>query len=322
MCHPFGRIAMHAPILRYFTTVAELGTIREASRRLHVSASAINRQILNLEDLIGEPVFERRRTGLHLTEAGEIVFRHCRNTLHDFARMTGEIDARRSRVTGTVQILTLDSMTVQFLPQSIASFHAEHPLVEIHVRSADPAITIRDVSRGEADIGFGFHDPRAAGASVVERIRTPVHVLMHPEHPLAGESTVTLEQCASHSLIYQYHSTTVDSILGDEVQALRERSSPVVMSNNINLMRNLILSGVGIALYTAVGFLDEISEGRIAAVPVDDRRLSQLEIAIVVPKNRLSTVAAATLLSHLQEEFRALATKLDLVHRKGGAARR
>ena len=161
MCHPFGRIAMHAPILRYFTTVAELGTIREASRRLHVSASAINRQILNLEDLIGEPVFERRRTGLHLTEAGEIVFRHCRNTLHDFARMTGEIDARRSRVTGTVQILTLDSMTVQFLPQSIASFHAEHPLVEIHVRSADPATTIRDVSRGEADVGFG--SPRGRG---------------------------------------------------------------------------------------------------------------------------------------------------------------
>ena len=119
MCRPFGRIAMHAPILRYFTTVAELSTIREAWRRLHVSASAINRQILNLEDLIGEPVFERRRTGLHLTEAGEIVFRHCRNTLHDFARMTGEIDARRSRVTGTVQILTLDSMTVQFLPQSM-----------------------------------------------------------------------------------------------------------------------------------------------------------------------------------------------------------
>lgn len=313
---------MHAPILRYFTTVAELGTIREASRHLHVSASAINRQILNLEALIGEPVFERRRTGLHLTEAGEVVFRHCRNTLQDFARMTGEIDARRGRVTGMVQILTLDSMTVQFLPQSIASFHADHPLVEVHIRSDDPASTIRAVSRGEADIGFGFHDFETAGVSVVERLRTPLHALMHPDHPLAGESSVTLQQCASHSLIYQYHSTRVDSILGDEVQALRERTSPVVMSNNINLLRNLILSGVGIALYTAVGFLEDISEARIVAVPVGNRRLSQLEIALVVPKNRLSTVAAVTLLTHLQKDLRKFTRKLDHVHRKGRTARR
>ena len=304
---------MHAQILKYFTTVAELGTIREAAKRLHVSASAINRQILNLEELIGEPVFERRRTGMILTEAGDIVFRHCRSTLQDFARMQGEIDARRGRVTGTVQILTLDSMTVQFLPQAIARFHAAHPLVEIHVRSTDPGRTFRDLSRGEADMGFGFHDPTKAGVSVVERIRTPVLVLMHPEHALAHETMLSLEQCAHHSLIYQYHSTAVDSILGEEVQALREKSSPVVMSNTLNLMKNLILEGVGIALYTAVGFLDEISEGRIVAVPIDNRRLSELEMALMVPKNRLSTVAAAALTSHLQEQLREFSRELDRV---------
>ena len=149
-----GKGGMHAPILRYFTNVAELGTIREASRRLHVSASAINRQILNLEERIGEPVFERRRSGMHLTEAGEIVLRHFQSTLQDHTRMRNEIDARHGQVTGTVLILTLNSMTVQFLPDSVASFDAEHPLVEVHVRSTDAVITISEVSRGEADIGY------------------------------------------------------------------------------------------------------------------------------------------------------------------------
>ena len=310
---------MHARILRYLTVVAELGTIREAAGRLHVSASAINRQILNLEQLIGEPVFERRRSGLHLTRAGELVLRHCQSTLQDFARMRSEIDARRGRVTGTVQIRTLDSLTVQFLPQSIATFHAENPLVEIDVRSTDPATTIREIARGAADIGIGFHDTDRPGASVVERIRTPLHVLMHPEHPLARESMVTLAQCAGHSLIYQYHSSAVDSILGADVQALRERSSPVVRSNNLNLTKSLILHGIGIALYTAVGFLEEIYEGQIAAVPLDDRRLSELEIALVVPTNRLSTVAATALTSHLQNELRQFAERLDRVHPTGAA---
>ena len=313
---------MHASILKYFTTVADLGTIREASRRLHVSASAINRQILILEELIGEPVFERRRTGMRLTKAGEIVYGHFRRTLQEFDRMKSELDAQHGKLTGTVEILTLDSMTVRFLPQSIASFHATHPSVEMHVRSTDPASTIRAVARGEADIALGFHDATTAGALVVERIHTPLMVLMHPEHTLAKEPTVSLDQCARHPLIYQYHSTAVDSILGEEVQSLRENAAPVVMSNTLGLLKGLILDGVGIALYTAVGFLDEISQGRTAAVPIDSRRLSKLEIALVVPKNRLGTVAATKLVAHLQEELRRFSIELDLVHRKAGNTRR
>ena len=313
---------MHASILTYFTTVAELGTIREASRRLHVSASAINRQILVLEERIGEPVFERRPTGMHLTRAGELVYGHCRNTLLEFDRMKSELEAQRGRLTGTVEILTLDSMTVQFLPQAIASFHATHPSVEVHVRSSDPASTIRAIARGEADIALGFHDTKTAGASVVESIRTPLMALMHPKHSLANEPTVSLDQCARHPLIYQYHSTAVDSILGEEVQALRETAAPIVMSDTLGLLKSLILDGMGIGLYTAVGFLDEISQGRTAAVPVATQRLSELEIALMVPKSRRNTVAAATLVRHLQKELRRFSRELDRVHRKNGETRR
>ena len=66
---------MHAPILRYFTNVADLGTIHEASRRLHISASAIHRQILNLEDLIGEPWFERRRSVRSTSQMPPVAYR-------------------------------------------------------------------------------------------------------------------------------------------------------------------------------------------------------------------------------------------------------
>ena len=49
---------MHAAVLRYFEAVAEEGSIRRASDRLHISASAVNRQILKLEDHLGTPLFE------------------------------------------------------------------------------------------------------------------------------------------------------------------------------------------------------------------------------------------------------------------------
>ena len=294
---------MHSQILKYFTTVAELGTIREAAKRLHVSASAVNRQILNLEGRIGEPLFERRRTGMRLTEAGELVYRHSRSTLDDFARMRSALDARRGRLSGTVRVLTVDSLMVHFLPESIASFHAEHPLVKVRVHSADPGAMVSAVSRGEADIGLGFHDPQRAGVDVVERARCPLCVLMRPDHPLARESAVSLDACAPHALIYQYHSSAVASILGPELEALRASSAPVFESDHLEFSKALILRGLGIAFFTPIGFLEELSQGRLVAVPLENRRLSELEIALVVPKNHLGTVAAKALASHLKEEL-------------------
>ena len=106
---------MHAAVLRYFEAVAEEGSIRPPSERLSVSASAINRQILELEGYFGTPLFERRPNGMRLTDSGHLVLDHFRTMLGDFSRLKGEIDARHGIVSGTVTILTLDSLTVHFL---------------------------------------------------------------------------------------------------------------------------------------------------------------------------------------------------------------
>jgi DNA-binding transcriptional LysR family regulator len=57
--------------LRYFMAVGRLGSIRKAADELNVSASAIDRQILNAEAELGMPLFERLPTGLRLTAAGK-----------------------------------------------------------------------------------------------------------------------------------------------------------------------------------------------------------------------------------------------------------
>ncbi len=108
---------MHAAVLRYFEAVAEDGSIRRASERLHISASAVNRQILKLEEQLGAPLFERRPDGMRLTDAGRLVLRHARDTLHDFARLRGDIDSLRGGG-GGVTIATLDSPAVHFLPEA------------------------------------------------------------------------------------------------------------------------------------------------------------------------------------------------------------
>jgi DNA-binding transcriptional LysR family regulator len=59
--------------LRYFSETANSRSIRAASERLHVSPSAISRQIAKLEHELRAPIFDRRAQGMTLTPAGEIL---------------------------------------------------------------------------------------------------------------------------------------------------------------------------------------------------------------------------------------------------------
>ena len=55
---------MHASVLKYFVEVARCGSVRKASENLYVAASAVNRQILKLEDELGGELFDRMPNGM------------------------------------------------------------------------------------------------------------------------------------------------------------------------------------------------------------------------------------------------------------------
>ena len=189
---------MHAAVLRYFEAVAEEGSIRRASERLSVSASAVNRQILKLEDHLGTPLFERRPDGMRLTESGRLVHEHFRSTLDGFARLRSEIDDRQGIISGTVTILTLDSLTVHFLPEALSGFIDRHPAVEVRVIADDPKTTTQAIAQGNADIGLTFSSPLGRGVRVLGEIPCAMHAIMTPDHELAGRSSVTLDECGAH----------------------------------------------------------------------------------------------------------------------------
>lgn len=84
--------------LRYFVVVGRLGSIRKAAEILNVSASAIDRQILNVEADIGIPLFERLPTGLRLTAAGEIMVRSFVEIVLGFVTPVGHPFASKNEV--------------------------------------------------------------------------------------------------------------------------------------------------------------------------------------------------------------------------------
>jgi LysR family transcriptional activator of nhaA len=80
--------------LLYFWRVARIGHLTRAAQELHVAQSALSTQIRQLEDRLGEPLFEREGRRLVLTEAGQIVLSYAENIFGLGQEMLGRLDGR------------------------------------------------------------------------------------------------------------------------------------------------------------------------------------------------------------------------------------
>ena len=307
---------MHAAVLRYFEAVAEEGSIRRASERLHISPSAVDRQILKLEDYLGTPLFERRPNGMRLTEAGQLVLNHARTTLHDFARLRGDIDDLRGVVSGEVTIATLDSLTVHFLPEAVARFVATHPAVQIRVVALDPVEAMHSVAQGNADLGLTFSPARRRGISLLADVPSPMCAIVPPDHELAAREFVTLDECGGCRLMYQDHSASMQPFFGNEMEAFKSAHKPVAISNTLAVLKRLLLRGVGIAFYTRLGFAEELADGRLVAVPLEGERLSTLRLCLIAPSDRMPTVAAHAVAEHLRRALAQFTSGLEGEHER------
>jgi DNA-binding transcriptional LysR family regulator len=301
---------MHAAVLRYFDHVAKLGSIRRAADALHVASSAVNRQIIKLEEEIGTQLFERLRSGVRLTPAGEVLLRHARETLSDFERTRLEIAGLSGTVTGHVRIVCLESLLLRFMPQVVAELTSAHPQMTLTVVGIDPGDAGEEMRSGRNDFGVVFMDRRIRGVDVSTSFRTSIGAVMRPDHPLAARKVLTFTDCAAHPIVMLYDRWLLDLIMATEFAESGEKLVPRIVSNSIDFMRQIIEMGLGIGFFTPIGFIDEIERGELVHVALAEPLLADSAIAILVPRGREPTLPARIAMDTVRRRLADLAKRL------------
>src|SRR5487761_2654850 len=120
---------VHLVALRYFGETVRTGSMRQAAERLHVAASAVNRQILKLEDQLQCKLFDRLAEGVRLTAAGEVLYHHILRLERDLDQAISQIDDLRGLRRGHVAIASEDGIGRDFVPPVLAAFSRDFPRV-------------------------------------------------------------------------------------------------------------------------------------------------------------------------------------------------
>src|SRR5689334_23143937 len=105
--------------LRYFVAVAEEQNVTRAAARLHVSQPPVSRQIRDLEDELGVPLFERNAHAVRLTEAGIVFLNEARAILRRVEQGVQMVKAVASGTRGELHVGFAPSLTVEILPNAL-----------------------------------------------------------------------------------------------------------------------------------------------------------------------------------------------------------
>jgi LysR family transcriptional regulator, glycine cleavage system transcriptional activator len=136
--------------LRAFSRAAETLSFKEAAAELHLSPSAVSRQIQSLEAHLGVTLFRRLNPGLELTPEGRRYLESVHRVLAELRRAHDRLVAPRS---GPLRVSALQSFTESWLIPHLADFERAHPGVELRVEAT---LRFADFERDAVDVAIRF----------------------------------------------------------------------------------------------------------------------------------------------------------------------
>jgi DNA-binding transcriptional LysR family regulator len=296
----------HLRILRYVDEVARTGSIRKAADHLNVTASAVNRRIMDLEDELGAPLFERRPRGVRLTAAGEVFVHYLREQDSDVERMKSQIEDLKGLRRGTVRIACSQALALDFLPREIAAFRARHPLVAFDVKVLDHEQAMSALASYEVDLVLVFRPPFMPNFQPLMTLEQRVVAVMAKSHPLAGRRTVRLRDCADYPVALPDRSLGGRQLL-DQVLARSALTFKLAAeSNSFELLRGLVTHAKAISFQIRIGCLPDNNKLGLVARDIDDRDVPRANLVFGQLRARNLPIPAAVFAEQLMRALEAM----------------
>jgi LysR family transcriptional regulator, transcription activator of glutamate synthase operon len=237
--------AMELRQLRAFVQVTHAGTFTRAAEELHVAQSAVSQAVGRLEAELGFELLRRTSRGVELTEAGTAVFKRAREIVAGADAIRSDLAALRGLLEGTVALGTMLPPGPIDLPGLLASFHAAHPGIAVHVREGSAPDILAALRRDELDVAFTGVEPGALDDGLAgERMLGEELLLIAPP----GGDTLTLAGLDGAPFVGYRRGSALRETVDDALRAAGAAPQIVFESDELVSVRELVARGLGASI--------------------------------------------------------------------------
>lgn len=220
-------------LLQYFLAVAREQNITRAAESLHIAQPTLSKQMMELEQQLGKPLFIRGKKKITLTDEGAYFRSRAQEMLDLMAKTESMFRSDEDTVAGDIWFGCGETPIMGCITQIFHDLQTEYPGLKFHIFSGDADSVLEKLDKGLLDMGLML------GAASPEKYRRiPLNLanrfglLMPGDAPLASRETIPVELLRSLPLIVS-QQTVSD-------QLFREWIGPDYDNLNIIATYNLI----------------------------------------------------------------------------------
>ncbi len=281
---------MDARKLRYFVTVAELGSFSAAARRLRIAQPALSRQVKALETLLGVALLIRGARGARMTKDGEELFRHAREALGQLDMLPRLVGRRSARVSGRVVIGLPTSASAVLAKPILQATLARFPEVRLHLIESLSGFLQEWIESGRLDLSVLYDARPGPGIRLDPILIEDLWLVGAPFAFAQGQTEVRLQDLPRFPLIVpgasHSHRRLVEGVAlshGVELNVLAEVDS-------LSALKSTIADGQVFTIVPFGAVHSEVAAGLLGALRIVEPVISR-SVALVSATSRSDSQA-------------------------------
>lgn len=227
--------------LRYFVALAETLSFTRAAERVHVTQSTLSHQIRQLEDEVGQPLFDRIGKKVVTTEAGELFLAYATRALKEVDHGLAMLTPDGGGLSGEVRIGATHTFNVRLIPECVALFLARHPSVRVRVDELSADQIGAKLHAGELDLGIAYKPPGPTDLWFEPLYHEEMVLVVSETHPLAGRKRIRMVELHQQRLVLMPEYFATRTLLDECFQASGAEPIVVAEMSTIAPMLGLVL---------------------------------------------------------------------------------
>lgn len=284
--------------LEIFAKVVSTGSMSLAGRALGFSPAVVSKRIKRLEDRLGTRLLQRTTRQISLTEAGQGFYDRVLGILAGIEEAEYYISGRSEQMQGTLKVTAPTSFGRTHVAPHLKSFMDMHPGLAIHLVLSDEFTDI---------VGEGFdlaiRIAELTDSSLVARRLTPVRRLLcaSPDYLTANGTPQTLEDLKQHRCL-PAHNNDAWRLEGPE-GPLSLRPEGMLETNSSEVVREAVISGLGIALRSTWDISRELKDGRLVHILPAYEGSRNVTLSAVYPSRQFLPAKVRLFIDYLAEVY-------------------
>ena len=272
-----GRIILKIKVLEYFITLAESQSINEAAGKLYIAQPSLTKALQLFEAEIGTQLFQRKKTGIQLTEAGKRILPEAKQMVEYY---NGWLSLSEKLPLRAVDIYIQASFPNFLLPKVVLQFKKLHPSLQINCevsRTPEQYIS-QDTERPVLSLfvcgqkGLMEKCVKAQGTPPIVLFQGEYCCLVNKHSSLAEKETVVPQDLKEHYLALKSRleapSTAMQPVLDEIVPVISP--SQVIQTDSVDSVINLVRTQsdvYALSYYPILKRYPGVSEGEIVSLP-------------------------------------------------------